>query len=419
MKFLEFILGTSEWALRLQSVIAHVFYLVFTFLLVKKLPHKILAVCGYVLLNVNPFLLDFFSLARGYAMAISFMIISIYYFPGYLKDQSQKKLIISLAAACLAVLANFTLLNYLLALVIFYVICMAYKYYLLKYPCRKILNEGKIILLVLVLMLAICYEPIRILVKNKQFYFGGDFGFWDDTTGSLIHKSLYGQPYEGKVFPVIQMIAEIATVGLPLVVLYQLSRRRPGAINIEALLFISLLLLIVASCCIQHSVLGTKFLLERCALFIIPIFMFLLIYLFDALFSIGRTWQTVGTAVIIILASAAVFHFCRSCNLSYTYDWRFDADDPNMLADLGSEAGVAGNRKIRLGISRLNEPSLIFYRTTKKLSWLQEVDHSGIDGNFDFYYLPADAILNNGLVEILKEYKTAHSYLLKKAGVGQ
>jgi len=48
MKFFESILGNSEWALRIQSVISHLLYLIFSFLLMKDIKNKLLILCGYI-----------------------------------------------------------------------------------------------------------------------------------------------------------------------------------------------------------------------------------------------------------------------------------------------------------------------------------------------------------------------------------
>jgi len=127
---------------------------------------------------VNPYLLDFFSLARGYAMAISFMLMSIYYFREFIDEPKRKKLIISFMAACLAVMVNFALLNYLAALMIMYECYLANRYLPFKNNYKTVLSKNKIVLLVSAIMLGICYQPINALKKTNQFYAGGTTGFW-------------------------------------------------------------------------------------------------------------------------------------------------------------------------------------------------------------------------------------------------
>jgi len=281
MKLFEFLFGNSELALRLQSLIAHVLYLLFTFLLLKDIKNSAIVLCGYILLNVNPYLLDFFSLARGYGLAISFMMISIYYFFDFIKHSQQKKLIISLVAACSSVLSNFALFNYLAALIIVYELYLVYTYNPLKINYKTILNKNKIILLLLIIMSAICYEPISILKKNNQFYYGGDTGFWHDTAGSLIHTFLYGQNYENKIFAFIQIAAAIIPLGFLIIQGYKWVTKKPVETDVRGLRFILLLALIIISGIVQNLLMGTKFLEDRLALFIVPVFIFVLLFFFQ------------------------------------------------------------------------------------------------------------------------------------------
>jgi hypothetical protein len=46
------------------------------------------------------------------------------------------------------------------------------------------------------LLIAIMFEPIRKLIKYKEFYDGGLNGFWSDTVGSLISATLYERSYQ-------------------------------------------------------------------------------------------------------------------------------------------------------------------------------------------------------------------------------
>jgi len=64
--------------LRLPNILAHVVYLICTLVLLKRFQHTILQIAGFVILNLNPFFLDFFFLARGYGLALAFLMMSLY-----------------------------------------------------------------------------------------------------------------------------------------------------------------------------------------------------------------------------------------------------------------------------------------------------------------------------------------------------
>ena len=112
--------GDSELSLRLPNLFAHLLFMIFSILILKKLKDDILTTSGFLLLNTNPFMLDFFGLARGYGLSLSFMMVSIYYFIKMQETQHQynKMLFYTFYFANLAILANFMMLNYYLSLIV-------------------------------------------------------------------------------------------------------------------------------------------------------------------------------------------------------------------------------------------------------------------------------------------------------------
>ena len=71
--------GSGELALRLPNVAAFAVYLLFAFLILERLKHRIVAAAGFVLLNLNPYLLDFFALCRGYGLSLGLLMGSLYF----------------------------------------------------------------------------------------------------------------------------------------------------------------------------------------------------------------------------------------------------------------------------------------------------------------------------------------------------
>src|SRR6476620_7365248 len=108
--------GGSEFALRLPNLIADVMFIVFSLRILQRYARPWIATTGMLLLNVNPYVLDFFSLSRGYGLSLGFLMGAVFYLlrlfdelsagPGRLRDASRV-----LAFALAAVLSNFALLN--------------------------------------------------------------------------------------------------------------------------------------------------------------------------------------------------------------------------------------------------------------------------------------------------------------------
>jgi hypothetical protein len=118
--------GTSELALRLPNLLALAAYLLFSFLILDRfIKRKAIVAGGFVLLAANPYLLDFFSLCRGYGISLACLMASLCFFFVFLesaepgKPGASRQLGYSLGAASLGVLANLTLLDVYLGIFAF------------------------------------------------------------------------------------------------------------------------------------------------------------------------------------------------------------------------------------------------------------------------------------------------------------
>ena len=123
----SFILGNSEWALRLPNVLAFGVYLSACYLLLIKDKSNWLLIIGSSLLLLNPFSIEFFALARGYGISLGCMMVSLYFllnncfhytsFHEFIKAYKR-----TLLFAFLAVLANLSMINYFIAVILIYFI---------------------------------------------------------------------------------------------------------------------------------------------------------------------------------------------------------------------------------------------------------------------------------------------------------
>jgi hypothetical protein len=118
------IAGNGAFVLRLPNLLAYGLYLWFSIRIVKAVVPRALGFWAFLLLQLNPFLLDFFGLCRGYGLSLGFLLASVFYFLEFLRDSPaaaagrERSLSNSLVLCALAVLANFSLLNVFLGLVV-------------------------------------------------------------------------------------------------------------------------------------------------------------------------------------------------------------------------------------------------------------------------------------------------------------
>jgi hypothetical protein len=117
--------GSSEFVLRLPSLFGLVVYLLFSWAILKRFFGLLVALAGFLLLTLNPYVLDFFSLGRGYGLALGFEMAALYFFLGFLdstrgeRGENERILEAALLTAWAAALANISFLNVLMSLWVF------------------------------------------------------------------------------------------------------------------------------------------------------------------------------------------------------------------------------------------------------------------------------------------------------------
>ena len=102
-------LGVSEFSVRLPALVGGALYLAMAVRLALLLfgPGPLALLC-VALLGLNPFILDFLSIARGYALALGFLLCAMDAMLRYLLDRRQWRLYCAACALALAVAANLT-----------------------------------------------------------------------------------------------------------------------------------------------------------------------------------------------------------------------------------------------------------------------------------------------------------------------
>jgi hypothetical protein len=263
------------------------------------------------------------------------------------------------------------------------------------------------------ILAAILYEPIRKIHNNLDF--GGVTGIWDDTVASLIITFLAEKKLDFVFFRIIQVIVLTTIIGYGFLIGRKIYKRETLNTLKNGRIIFFFLIMILGLTVLEHYIIGSPYLLERFALFLVPLFVFVLIFLLNQILETGKSGKIISTILFIVLTIGSTLHFSKCANLHYTTNWDYDADTKDMITDLINEKELSGKQNIKLGISWLFEPTVNFYRITKKLNWLEKVDRKGIKAGCDYYYiLPEDQIKMNSLQKtIIKYYPVSQSTLLK------
>lgn len=393
MKPSVWLFGDSELAIRLPALLGHLIYLFFSFKLVKWAApkHPWVALLGFVLLNFSPYLLEFFSLARGYGLAMSMMMTSLYFFARWVESQRRSDLLKTFGGSFLAILSNFTMLNFYACLLAVMAGVVLVDFFQKKENRWRLLAEtGAIAAAFSGLLFWLLYRPIGMLRKLGEFEYGAaSFG---DTVYSVIKNSLYGERWL-KMFN-IEFFGGIL-FGLLLMATFFALRdflKNPGAARPRFFLA-AVLLPVLASLAsiVQHHLLGSQYLLNRTALMFVPLaalpVFLLFVRVFDEKFS---RWKAVLPVLIGLFCLA---HLLRAGQLKYTSEWGYDARTEDMLKYLNKN--LPPGDKIKLGVHWLYHPSGSYYFKTvpydfaaEPLTYSKELR---TDDYYDFYYVqPSD-----------------------------
>lgn len=300
--------------LRLPNVVAHAGYLLASFLLSIHLFRKKLwwSIIIFLLLQLNPFLFEFWGLARGYGLSIAFMLASIYQLLLYIDGNKTGNLLFALLLLSLSVFSNFVLLNYAVGFV-----CVLFIYWYSIYKQTKILKQVLLLVGSLILLSVLIWQPLESLINRNELYYGGEGGFVVDTVGSLISNTFFTNDINSLI-----TITSWIMVALAVLVVSSHTRKTIKNRKVTTGFVLSLLLLIPAlSVIAQHYFLGSKFLINRTTLFFYPLIVLAFVY---TLYDVHKKYRVTAKAIVFVIASLVMFNFVSNYNTKSSRSWYYD-----------------------------------------------------------------------------------------------
>ena len=345
------VFGEAPWALRLPNVLAGFGYGLIAALLSRRYTTGWLAGLGaWLALCGHVYMLDFFSLARGYGLMVFGVMGSMYALARYVEAYRMRWLIIGLAAHTFAILANFT------ALLPWAAMGLAWGIWMLSQGKMRILllHAGAWIVHAALLFVILRY-PLKVLSGNGEFAWGAEHAA--GTLRDLMTNLLSGARYFGE--GTVALLLSLLVVGLILGAAMALANRffihRRQALMLF-LLVVSNLVLIYA----QQKLTGSMAPVGRKSIYLIPFFFGALV--FSPGLS-GRRSAGLGLLFVILFG----YHLSRvlPASLKSCREWWYDAYYPVLLADILPQG--AANDSIRLGTSWIFNPALSYYRVAEDL----------------------------------------------------
>ena len=357
------ILGISDFVIRLPNLLGHLIYLISTIFLMQLLTkHRWLLLAGFALLNFNPYLLEFFSLARGYGLNVSFSMAALFFLVRFVYTEKYLDYFGCFAMLWFAILSNFIGLPSFLACWVASLAILLLRYYNKQLDFKQLLllqtAPGSIAFLLFLLL----KRPLAFLSKNGEFIYGTDSLF--ETFRLLIVDSLQGAGYLDPSTP--EVFLAIFYVFLFTSAIFGswhfFSRARNplhSAFLVILLTFAALIIALVGA----HVFAGARYFEHRKSLIFIPLSA-LLITLGIILFQEYRgRW---GTVVALLLLATSGYHLLRTANFTHCREWSYDryTRDIALYLDEVSES----DQKLKVGTNWVFHPALHYYIETRKLN---------------------------------------------------
>ena len=407
--------GVSELVLRLPSLIAHLLFLFFSYKFIKNFENKWLVLASFLIINLNPYILDFFSLSRGYALSLGLMTTSIYYLYAYFKNEFKAMYAIYCClAGALATLANFVILNYFV--VSFGIILLVAGYNFLKKTGPNAIQQFISILGSSVIILSTLWFVVPITMQLREcgaLFYGGKNGFWSDTICTIVERCFYELPYP-HIFEQAAKGFLFLVIIVSVVWFFYKSIKKKATVDSLFVAVLALLLLMCSlSTLVQHHFLGTLLLIDRTAMFLVVLFNLLLIFLINELIKQNKK----AVFVSLLAAAFAVFHFALAFNVKYVLEWKSEADVKQMLSDL-KEIVVIPKEKTSVDICiplSFDQP-INYYRAVNNLNWINTVErNSSPNYLFDYLYLEPEVNepINTDSMIVLNTYSITGTVLGK------
>jgi len=401
----------SLFIARLPNLLAFISYLYWSYKIAfKNLPRATGLGC-FALLNCNPFLLDFFGLARGYGLALSFMMAALYFGLENIKQFSLSSLYKSLSIGALAVLSLFSMVYFWVALALSLNLMTRFK----EDTNPKIKSIRHTVLIGAVLGLSISIPVGRLIIHNSLTY-GGERNIYYDTLLSLTQYTLYNPESRTLAFKalsilVIIFIAVTATS-------YLVKEKSPPLRTLLLVIPALCTLLITAA----HYLAGIRYPIDRAGLFFYP----LLILPFC--FCLKPYLNYVRICVLTVTILVFSINLISNANIYKCALWDFDSHTVQIL-DKINNLGRKEHRTLRLQHDPVFNRSISYYIQKKEYRFIKTFSapcDKILSPNMD-YYLSRNEVLNcsndkastnrsepsQSRLEIVVKFPKEHVFLFK------
>ncbi len=404
------VFGQADWVIRLPNVLAHALYLGSSIFIIRQLTDNVfLGLAGWVLMNLNPYLLDFFSTARGYGLAMGFTMGALAYLVAIIKRPKIGLVIGMFVMIVLSILSNFTQFIFLAAILMTYGIFSLIHF---KLDFKKIFLWQIPAIVTLLFLGLLLWQPIIWLQSSGEFKWGTPDLL--QTFKALATDSVYGiRHFSTSVDDIVFYVTSFLTLGALFFGFKSFFTKEPSFSNKLfshiSLLFSTIILVIF----LQKQILGTLYLINRKSLIFIPIWGLLMFCFLNKLSFKKRIYKNILAGLVFTIG---IYHFGRSANFEQTREWWYDQHTLEMMTYLNNKVG--DKDKINLGVHWMFYPTAMYYKESQGMDFFDDLRYSKkllTNENYDYYYVfksNYDRELTEGY-EVEKAF-SGFAYLLRR-----
>jgi len=345
IRVFTFLFGNEPWMWRVQSVLAGAGYLFIAKKIAGSFDTVAMQLICFSLLVFNPYLLDYFSMARGYGLSAFFILLSVYFLQQFYSKHKERYFFACFVSLSAAVISNYTSLYFFLSSALLLTLFLVLK----KGGIVKGIFKSGLFTRTWLIAVAISFIAIANLFFIKYYTsdleFGSDHSFARDTFGSMLQYSAY-LVFNETMAAVLGYVLLLSILLLSSIIIKRTYPDRPVAETWIA----SALLLTIGLSTLFFYLLKNPYIVERGALVFFPV---VILILCKGVTFLQRSFsEKLSRMILGVLSFLFVLNTAFNYKLTSTLDWKENTDTPLMLNDIKKMSGV--NTSIKVGMHRVH-----------------------------------------------------------------
>jgi hypothetical protein len=326
IKLLQPIFGSNHLEARISALLGGFLYFLSSVGIARILTKNfIFQLFCFVLLLGNHFVVEFFSLSRGYGLALGLILTAMYFSLKWIENNKISNLWAASFCAILSVEANFTSINFYLPFLVIF-LWLVFE----RYKATKMVLKNSVPLLIPGFILAIiAYFPLTRMRASDQFRFWGNNGFIEETLKPMVVSFCNANSF-------LEIIGEktctrVVLISSAISVIWALWLwiKNKQMIKSASVVLVALFSGTVLFNMMQFWILKTPFLNARTALFFYPLFV--LSFFGFSIYFLEKSNKIVQNLFVLVIVSSISVNFIRNSNLKSTREWNFDRETFKVL----------------------------------------------------------------------------------------